>query len=202
MTASADDKRALRAAAKSARAAAKAAAPEAPARLAARFLDGIALPAGAAAKNYVIGGYWPIGDEMDVLPLFAALQGRGVALALPVVAAPGTPLSFRSWRPGDEMAPGAHGISAPLPSAETVIPSLLVVPLLAFDREGWRLGYGAGYYDRTLEAYAAAGRAVTAVGVAYAAQEVPQVPHDGGDFRLDAVVTEAAIYQFTETKTR
>lgn len=197
MTATADDKRALRAAAKSARAAAKAAAPEAPARLAARFLDSIALPAGG-----IVGGYWPIGDEMDVVPLLAALQGRGVALALPVVEAPGRPLSFRAWRPGDAMAPGAHGIAAPLPGAATVVPSLLLVPLLAFDREGWRLGYGAGYYDRTLEALAAAGRAVMAVGVAYAAQEVPEVPHDGGDVRLNALVTEAATYQFTETKTR
>lgn len=197
MTAPADDKRALRAAAKSVRAAAKAAAPEAPVRLAARFLETIALPAGG-----IVGGYWPIGDEMDILPLLAALRERGVALALPVVAAPGRPLSFRTWRPGDEMAPGAHGISAPLPDAATVIPSLLVVPLLAFDAQGWRLGYGAGYYDRTLEAFAADGRAVTAVGVAYAAQEVPEVPHDGGDVRLDALVTEAATYQFTETRTR
>jgi 5-formyltetrahydrofolate cyclo-ligase len=191
MTNPAEDKRALRAAAKSARAAAKAAAPDAPARLAARFLDTVPVTSGA-----VVGGYWPIGDEMDVLPLLAGLRERGIALALPVVAAPGTPLVFRSWRPGDEMAPGAHGISAPLPSAGLVVPSLLIVPLLAFDAQGWRLGYGAGYYDRTLEAFAAAGRPVTAVGVAYAGQEVPEVPHDGGDVRLNAVVTEAAVYRF------
>jgi 5-formyltetrahydrofolate cyclo-ligase len=194
MTNPAEDKRALRAAAKSTRAAAKAAAPEAPARLTARFLDAVLLTPGA-----VVGGYWPIGDEMDVLPLLGALRERGVSLALPVVAAPGTPLVFRAWRPGDEMAPGAHGISAPLPSAELVVPSLLIVPLLAFDAQGWRLGYGAGYYDRTLEAFAAAGRPVTAVGVAYAGQEVPEVPHDGGDVRLSAVVTEAAVYRFMDS---
>jgi len=197
MTNPADDKRALRAAAKTARAAAKAAAPDAPARLAARFLETISVPDGAT-----IGGYWPIGDEMDVLPLLAALRARGCPIALPAVVAPGQPLLFRSWRPGDVLAPGAHGISAPLPAAVTVVPDLLIVPLLAFDREGWRLGYGAGYYDRTLEAFAAAGQAVRAVGVAYAAQEVPQVPHDGGDVRLAALVTETATYQFTETKTR
>lgn len=197
MTSPAEHKRALRTAAKSARAAAKAAAPEASARLAARFLASIALPPGG-----IVGGYWPIGDEIDVLPLLAALHERGVALALPVVMAPGAPLLFRAWRPGDEMAPGAHGIAAPLPRAATVIPSLLIVPLLAFDARGWRLGYGAGYYDRTLEAFAAAGRAVPAVGVAYAAQEVPEVPHDGGDVRLDALVTEAATHQFTDSKTR
>jgi len=197
MTSLADDKRALRAAAKTARAAAKAATPDAPARLAARFLETISVPDGAT-----IGGYWPIGDEIDVLPLLAALRARDCAIALPVVAAAGQPLSFRSWRPGDAMAAGAHGIAAPLPSAETIVPNLLIVPLLAFDAQGWRLGYGAGYYDRTLEAYAAAGRAVTAVGVAYAGQEVPAVPHDGGDVRLDALVTDAATYQFTDSKTR
>lgn len=187
----------MRAAAKSARAAAKAAAPDAPSRLAARFLANVPLAAGT-----VVGGYWPIGDEMDVLPLLAALHERAFTLALPVVAAPGTPLSFRAWRPGDEMAPGAHGISAPLPSAAPVVPSLLIVPLLAFDAQGWRLGYGAGYYDRTLEAFAAAGQAITAVGAAYDGQQVPEVPHDGGDMRLTAVVTETATYQFTETKSR
>ena len=150
----------------------------------------------------MVGGYWPIGDEIDVLPLLAALRERGLSLALPVVAAPGLPLSFRAWRPGDELAPGAHGIAAPLASVETVVPGLVIVPLLAFDAQGWRLGYGAGYYDRTLEAFIAAGQAVMAVGVAYAGQEVPAVPHDGGDVRLDALVTEAATYQFTETKTR
>lgn len=201
MTTPADDKRALRAAAKMARAAAKAATPDAAARLAARFLATITLP-----KDAIVGGYWPIGDEIDVLPLLAALRAQGCAIALPVVVGPGMPLTFRVWRPGDAMAAGAHGIAAPLPSAEIIIPNLLIVPLLAFDREGWRLGYGAGYYDRTLEALAitgaAAGQAVMAVGVAYAGQEVPAVPHDGGDVRLDALVTDAATYQFTETKTR
>ena len=197
MTTPADDKRALRAAAKTARAAAKAAVPDAAARLAARFLATIPVAAGT-----VVGGYWPIGDEIDVLPLLAALRERGLSLALPVVAAPGLPLSFRAWRPGDELAPGAHGIAAPLASVETVVPGLVIVPLLAFDAQGWRLGYGAGYYDRTLEAFIAAGQVVMAVGVAYAGQEVPAVPHDGGDVRLDALVTEAATYQFTETKTR
>ena len=197
MTTPADDKRALRAAAKTARAAAKAAVPDAAARLAARFLATIPVP-----KDAIVGGYWPIGDEIDVLPLLAALRERGLSLALPVVAAPGLPLSFRAWRPGDELAPGAHGIAAPLASVETVVPGLVIVPLLAFDAQGWRLGYGAGYYDRTLEAFIAAGQVVMAVGVAYAGQEVPAVPHDGGDVRLDALVTEAATYQFTETKTR
>ena len=197
MTTPADDKRALRAAAKTARAAAKAAVPDAAARLAARFLATIPVAAGT-----VVGGYWPIGDEIGVLPLLAALRERGLSLALPVVAAPGLPLSFRAWRPGDELAPGAHGIAAPLASVETVVPGLVIVPLLAFDAQGWRLGYGAGYYDRTLEAFIAAGQVVMAVGVAYAGQEVPAVPHDGGDVRLDALVTEAATYQFTETKTR
>ena len=189
----ADDKRALRAAAKTARAAAKLAAPEAAARLAERFLNDVPL-----ADGDVVGGYWPIGDEIDVLPLLAALHAGGRALALPTVEGPGRPLTFRAWRPGDAMAAGAHGIAAPLPSAEIRVPDLLIVPLLAFDRRGWRLGYGAGYYDRTLEACAAAGRACRAVGVAYAAQEAPAVPHDGGDVRLDGLVTEAGAYWFKD----
>ncbi|MFN4281008.1 MAG: 5-formyltetrahydrofolate cyclo-ligase [Alphaproteobacteria bacterium] len=189
----ADDKRALRAAAKTARAAAKLAAPEAALRLAERFLAHVPLADGEA-----VGGYWPIGDEIDVLPLLAALHARGRALALPVVEGPGRPLTFRAWRPGDAMAAGAHGIAAPLPAADIRVPGLLIVPLLAFDRRGWRLGYGAGYYDRTMEAYAAAGRACRAVGVAYAAQEAPAVPHDDGDAPLDAVVTEAAVHWFKD----
>lgn len=192
MTNPAEDKRALRAAAKSARAAAKLAAPDAPLRLAARFIKTVPVPAGS-----IVGGYWPIGDELDVLPLLGALREKGIALALPVVVGPGQPLTFRAWRPGDEMVPGAHGISVPLATAETLIPTLLIVPLLAFDREGWRLGYGAGYYDRTLEAFAGAGQPVTAVGVAYEAQEVPAVPHDDGDVRLTAVVTETAAHWLT-----
>ncbi len=186
MTIPAEDKRALRAAAKTARAAAKAATPDAPARLSARFLATIPIP-----KDAIVGGYWPIGDEIDVLPLLAALHDRGIALALPVVAAPGQPLSFQAWRPGDEMTPGAHGIPVPLSTAALVNPHLLIVPLLAFDAQGWRLGYGAGYYDRTLERL---GDTVTSIGVAYAVQRVERVPRDAGDRPLDAVVTEAAAH--------
>jgi 5-formyltetrahydrofolate cyclo-ligase len=190
----ADTKRRLRTDAKSARAAARAAQSGAPMHLAARFLAEVPL-----RPEAVVGGYWPVGDEMDVRPLLQALHGEGMALALPTVTSRGTPLTFRAWRPGDVMTPGAHDIPAPLADAPPAIPDLLIVPLLAFDRRGWRLGYGAGYYDRTLEAFAAAGRAVTAVGVAYAAQELPQVPHDDGDRRLDAVVTDKATYWFTNS---
>jgi 5-formyltetrahydrofolate cyclo-ligase len=191
----ADSKRRMRAAAKSARAAACAAQTNAPMHLAARFLAEVPLKPEA-----VVGGYWPIGDEIDVRPLLQALHGEGMALALPAVMAPATPLAFHAWHPEDDLTPGGHDIPAPLPDAPLVIPDLLIVPLLAFDRQGWRLGYGAGYYDRTLEAFAAAGRTVMAVGVAFAAQEQPEVPHDGGDRRLDAVVTDKATYWFTDSR--
>jgi len=195
----AEDKRRLRAAAKATRAAAQAADPMAPTRLAERFLASVPV-----AVHDVVAGYWPIGEEMDVRPLLRALDARGVALCLPAVSGAGLPLVFRRWRPGDDLVAGTYGIPAPDASAEQMTPSILLVPLLAFDDEGWRLGYGAGYYDRTLaqlrapatDRAAADAQPVMAVGVAYAAQRLAAVPRYATDERLDAVVTEAAVRRF------
>jgi 5-formyltetrahydrofolate cyclo-ligase len=154
-------------------------------QLEATFLDAFAdLPAGAT-----IAGYWPIGDELDVRPLMERLHVRGCALCLPVVVAKGRPLLFRRWRPGDALVPGGLGIPVPGEGAGEVRPDLLLVPLLAFDRGGHRLGYGAGFYDRTLALLRSDGP-VTAVGVGYDAQEVPAVPRDALDQPLDWIVTE------------
>ncbi len=144
----------------------------------------IGLPAGA-----VVAGYWTRGDELDVRPLLAALDGAGYCCALPVAAAPDAVLVFRRWRTGDVLTAGRFGIMEPGADAEAVTPDLVIVPLLAFDRAGYRLGYGAGYYDRTLGALRGAGP-VVAVGVGFAAQGVDAVPHDAADERLDWVVTE------------
>lgn len=141
------------------------------------------LPRGAA------GGYWPLGSELDARPALLHLKQLGHSVGLPVSGPRGTALVFRDWHPEAPMTAGRYGIQEPAAGRAVLRPSLLLVPLLAFDRSGHRLGYGAGYYDRTLDALRAGG-AVTAVGVAFAAQEMAAVPVDGHDERLDWIVTE------------
>ena len=140
--------------------------------------------------------YLPIGSEFDPLPLAHALAERDTRLCLPVVVEPDAPLVFRGWSPGDPLAPDRRGGLAPLPSARALDPELVIVPLLAFDASGNRLGQGGGYYDRTLAALAARTKAVL-VGLAYAGQEVPSVPAEGHDRPLDAVLTERGFRLFT-----
>ncbi len=159
--------------------------------LARRFLDAVALAADAA-----VAGYHPMGDEIDVLPLLARLAAQGHETALPVVDAPAEPLVFRRWRAGESLAPGPHGTRHPLAAAAPVVPAVLLVPLLAFDAEGYRLGYGGGYYDRTIAALRRQGRAPLLVGAAFAGQRVERVPRGPHDQPLDAVVTEAAAHWF------
>ena len=136
-----------------------------------------------------VSGFHPIRDEPDMLALLAALAADGFAVALPAVVGRDRPLDFRLWRPGDPTAPGAMGISEPLADAATVDPDLLFVPLAAFDRRGQRLGYGAGFYDRTLERLRRL-KPIRAVGVAYGVCEVAAVPYEPHDQIVDAIVTE------------
>lgn len=142
-----------------------------------------------------VSAYWPIGDELDVRPLIEALSRRGCTVALPVVTAPRQPLEFRAWRAGDPLEPGSAGTWHPTAAAPAVRPEILLVPLLAFDRRGCRLGYGGGYYDRTLAALRRTGPMI-AVGVGYAAQEVAAVPVDDYDQRLDVALTEEDTMEF------
>jgi 5-formyltetrahydrofolate cyclo-ligase len=183
-------KKRLRAEAKGRRAAA--AGPAAAGLLARRLLaafDGGAIPlAGGAA----VSAYWPKGDELDPRPVMAALAERGHEIGLPLVTAPATPLSFRRWRPGDRLEPAGFGLEVPAESQPEVVPALLLVPLLAFDRKGTRLGYGGGFYDRTLAALRARGPA-PAVGLAYAGQEFPDLPCTPTDLPMDWIVTEAEV---------
>lgn len=137
----------------------------------------------------VVAGYLPIGDEIDVIPLLRRLQGNGHRLALPQVVRSGGPLAFAAWTDGDTLGQGPFGTSQPTETAEPVTPEVVIVPLLAFDRDGFRLGYGGGYYDRTLWALRAR-RTILAVGVAFSVQETPAVPHGVHDQRLDWVITE------------
>lgn len=158
---------------------------------AAMALAGLA-PALAPAPGAVIAGYWPMGDEIDPRPLMRALAARGCRLALPVVTAPGTALDFRAFAFGDALEPGPHGTAHPAMAQPALIPGVLLVPLLAFDRGCYRLGYGGGYYDRTLESLRKSAQ-VKAIGVAFAAQAVEAVPRDGHDQRLDAIATEHGL---------
>lgn len=160
--------------------------PGAGAALAGHFLAGFAerLPADA-----VVALYWPIRTEIDVRPLIDELAASARRIALPVLRGPGEPLGFASWRPGRPLRTGALGLSEPADGSPAT-PDVVVAPLLAFDRTGARLGYGGGYYDRTLGELRAAGP-VLAVGAAYAAQETARIPVAPGDEPLDAVVTES-----------
>jgi 5-formyltetrahydrofolate cyclo-ligase len=143
----------------------------------------------------VVGGFWPMAEELDIRPLMIELINQGCQLALPVVVAKKQPLMFRAWRPGDPLEAGAFGTLQPTARRAVVEPEVLIVPLLAVDEEGWRLGYGGGFYDRTLEALRASKR-VIAVGVGFNEQIVPEVPHDPNDQRLDWLLTDKRACAF------
>lgn len=154
-------------------------------RLAAHVLAEVKLP-----KGVPIGGFWPIGEEIDIRPLLFALLEAGHPLYLPETPKRGLPLIFRRFQGEEDLRPGRFGTRHP--GGEEGRPEIFLVPLLAFDARGRRLGYGAGYYDLTLARYPAALR----LGCAFAAQEVPVVPAGPRDLPLDAVATEAGIRIF------
>lgn len=161
---------------------------------AAALLDAFRLerPFGVPAT---VSGFWPIKDEIDIRPLMTFLQGEGCRLALPVVHGRGQRLSFRAWSPGETLEAGVFGTLQPSAGCETLQPDALLVPLLACDAEGWRLGYGGGFYDRTLEDLRKR-RPVTAVGVGFDLQRVPDVPHGADDQRLDWLLTDRRACAF------
>ena len=142
---------------------------------------------GAVSNTAIVSGFAALPDELDAGPLLDRLASDGFRLALPCVQAKGQPLVFRAWAPGDTMAKGVWGIAEPKADKATVEPDILLVPLLAFDRRGWRLGYGGGFYDRTLHRLRAH-KPVVAVGLAYDQQQVDAVPHLDYDQRLDWVL--------------
>jgi 5-formyltetrahydrofolate cyclo-ligase len=158
--------------------------------LTANFMAAFSLP-----PSRTIAGYNPINEEADCYPLLTALAARGHPLCLPAVAMKDAPLCFRAWAPGDVLVKGYQDIREPAPTAAECIPDVVLVPLLAFDGVGHRLGYGGGFYDRTL-AVLRAGGAVQAIGIAYAAQAVDGLPGADHDQRLDAVLTEQGVTRF------
>lgn len=145
----------------------------------------------SAHRGRVLSGYMPKRTEIDPLPAMAAHQGP---VGVPVIMGKAAPLRFREWSPGCRLVEGAFKAMIPEEGA-WVEPEVLIVPLLAWDRRGYRLGYGGGFYDRTLEGLRSRGP-VVAVGFAFAAQEVAAVPTDAFDQRLDAVVTERGVTVF------
>jgi 5-formyltetrahydrofolate cyclo-ligase len=143
----------------------------------------------------VVSGFMPLKTEINPLPLMRKLAAAGAKLALPVVAGRGKPLIMRAFAFGDALNSGQWGIKEPKPEAGEVAPDILLVPMLAFDRQGHRIGYGAGYYDMTIAALRARKPAI-ACGIAYAAQEVDAVPVTPRDARLDLVLTERGVIDF------
>lgn len=149
-----------------------------------RLLDALAPHLGRP-----VSGYWPIGTEIDPRPALEALARHG-PVGLPVVEGRTRPLAFRRWRPGEALVPGGFGTSVPKADAP-ITPEVLIVPLLAFDRRGHRLGYGGGFYDRTLAGLPGA----RTIGVALEAQRVDRLPRDATDVPLMEIVTEAGLYR-------
>jgi 5-formyltetrahydrofolate cyclo-ligase len=145
----------------------------------------------------VVSAYYPMAGEIWPLRLMAALKSNGHALALPVMQGKTDPLLFRAWAPGDELIAGVWGIRQPAPSQPAVVPDILLVPLLAFDTRGYRLGYGGGYFDRTLHDLRKR-KLILAVGLGLDELEVDAVPHLDYDERLDWILTPSGSRQRSE----
>jgi 5-formyltetrahydrofolate cyclo-ligase len=155
------------------------------AALRAHGLDFLSLPSRA-----IVSGFFAIRDEINPLPLMLSLHLAGHRLALPAMLGKGKPLIMRAWAPGQPLAETTWGIQEPLGDATMVEPDVVLVPLLAFDGQGYRLGYGGGFYDRTLAGLRAK-KTITAVGLAYDEQKVDALPHDSYDERIDWVLTQS-----------
>jgi 5-formyltetrahydrofolate cyclo-ligase len=146
-------------------------------------------------SSTVVAGYAPIRSEIDPALLMQSLAGQGAALAMPAISRPDAALAFRAWKPGEALVRGALGTYEPSANIVEVVPDIVLVPLVAFDRAGHRIGYGAGYYDRTLEALRRQ-KTLVAIGLAFTVQEIPQVPALPHDVRLDYVLTETDLFDF------
>ncbi len=141
-------------------------------------------------SSQIVAGYMPIRSEIDPHPLMLRLRDQGAQLALPVIVGRDQPLVFRAWNECAELARGDFGILQPAADAPKVLPDIVLVPLAAFDRAGHRIGYGGGYYDRTLAALRGQ-KTVLAIGVAFAMQEIDTIPASHHDVPLDIVMTES-----------
>ncbi len=149
----------------------------------------------AVKPGLIVSGFMPMKSEINPLPLMRKLADAGAQLALPAIKGRGHPLIMRTYQFGDELARGQWGIREPKPEAGEVAPDILLVPLACFDGAGHRIGHGAGYYDMTIHALRAK-KQVTAIGLAFAVQEIFTVPATERDERLDLVLTEREVIDF------
>ena len=181
-------KRDLRLVMKDRRAKAHAETPDACSALCAHVLKNISPPPLA-----IVASYQAFASEIDPAPLVEALRSRGHGIVLPVVVGKGQALIFRRYEAGDPLVVSEFGIAEPLPSAAVVQPDILLAPMLAFDRRLYRLGYGGGFYDRTIQQLRRQ-KMIFTLGLAFAGQEVPDVPHGTHDVRLDKIATEIEAF--------
>jgi len=146
-------------------------------------------------EPHIIGGFYPLQTEVDCLLILKALNAIQSRCALPLITAKDQPLAFREWDLVTALTDGPCGTREPGPDFADVMPDIMLVPLLAFDDDGYRLGYGGGYYDRTLRDYRDRGHDFTAIGIAYDGQKSDGVPHGPQDQPLDIIVTEQKVYR-------
>jgi 5-formyltetrahydrofolate cyclo-ligase len=156
----------------------------------AHFLEAVPLD-----KSEIVAGYWPIRDEMDVMGLIARLMDSGQPVCLPVVLGDELPLEMRMWQDGAPLYEAGYGTLAPADDAPRAEPDVILMPLLGFDRRGTRLGYGGGYYDRTL---AKLKKRPRLIGFAFALQEIDAIPREPHDVPLDVIVTENGVRSFAK----
>jgi 5-formyltetrahydrofolate cyclo-ligase len=145
----------------------------------------------ALPTTCTVAGYCPIKGEIDIIAALQRLHSVQLPLALPVTEAGN--LLFRTWEPQDELLQGQYSISHSHPDRATVVPEVVIVPLVGFDRSGHRLGYGKGYYDRALSALRAQNPELLTIGAAFCLQEIAAIPAELHDEPLDMVVTESEI---------
>ena len=154
------------------------------------FLKNIEIPPAS-----IIACYWPIGSEIDVRPLITALYNEGHYICLPCMEPVAASLTFRQWEPGAVLVKNKFKIHEPCrQNHDEALPSVLITPLLAFDKSKHRLGYGGGYYDRTIKKFRDEGLPLLAMGIGYAAQEIEKIPAGEFDVQLDKIVTESKVF--------
>ena len=145
-------------------------------------------------ENSHVAGYCPIQTEISPLPILEQLEQSGYGLCLPIVVGKNKSLQFRSWKFNQKLIAGDYGVSIPV-EGKWIVPIVIIVPLLAFDTMGYRLGYGGGYYDRTLEQLKKKIK-IKAIGFAFSGQFFPKLPRDKFDYKLDTIVTDIGITEY------